>query len=189
MNIKNLSLGLSIGACLLVAACSDKTPEADAPGAPVTPAATAPSSSTDGAIAAAPAGVVTPWTGDLAAATAEPHCALDALNGTVATNGKLTVAAGQPAVIEGWVATSDMRSAPAFSLVLDGATDYQIAGSTGVSRDDVAKAYSSDQLATAGFRLDLQSLSVPAGDYKLVLAHQENGAWMSCETNHVLTVN
>ena len=131
MNFKYLPLALSIGACLGLAACSDKTPEADAPAAAATPAATAPAPTADGAVPAAPtATIVTPWTGDLAAATAEPHCALDALNGKVATDGKFTLPTGQPAVIEGWVASSDMRSAPAFSLVLDGATDYQLAGTT-----------------------------------------------------------
>ena len=187
MNFKYLSLALSVGACLGLAACSDKTPEAEAPttaAAPATPAAPAANG------AAAPvAASVAPWTGDLAAATAEPHCALDIVNGAPAADGKFTLAAGGAAVFEGWVATSDMHSAPAFSLVLDGASDYQIAGSTGTPRDDVAKAYSTDTLANAGFRLEVQSLSIPAGEYKLVLAHQENGAWMACQTNDVLTVN
>ena len=190
MNFKYLPLALSIGACLGLAACSDNAPDAAATAPAATTAATAPASTGDGAVAAAPVATsVTPWTGDLTAATAEPHCALDVLNGSPAADGKLTLPTGEAAVFEGWVVTSDMHSAPTFSLVLDGATDYQLTGSTGVSRDDVAKAYSTDQLAKAGFRLNVPSLAIPVGDYKLVVAHQENGAWMSCQTNQVLTVN
>jgi hypothetical protein len=190
MNFKHLSLALSVGACLGLAACSDNAPDA-APATPAAaPAATAPASNGDAAVAAAPVVTeVTPWTGDLGAATAEPHCALDVLNGSPAVDGKLTLPTGDAARFEGWVATSDMHSAPTFSLVLDGATDYQLTGSTGVARDDVAKALSTDQLANAGFRIDVPSLAIPVGDYKLVLVHQENGAWMSCETNQVLAVN
>jgi hypothetical protein len=190
MNHKYLSLALAIGACLGLAACSDNTPDDATSAPPAANTATAPASNGDAAVAAAPVEtIVAPWTGDLAAATAEPHCALDVLNGSPAADGKLTLPTGDAARFEGWVATSDMHSAPTFSLVLDGATDYQLSGGTGVSRDDVAKAYSTDQLANAGFRLDVPSLAIPVGDYKLVLVHQENGAWMSCETNQVLTVN
>jgi hypothetical protein len=190
VNNKTLATAILLGACLSLAACSDKTPEAGAPAADASAAATpaAPAPAADAA-APAPGASLSPWTGNLASAQPDQHCALDALNGAVATDGKFASPAGQAAVLDGWVSTTDMHPASPFTLVFDGASDFQVTGTTGVARDDVAKAYSTDQLATAGFRLEVPALSLPAGDYKLVLAHEENGAWISCETNEVLTVN
>lgn len=182
MTTKTLSVAFVLGACLSLAACGDKSPDADAKSATATP----PAAASD---AAASVPGLSAWTGDLAAAQPDQLCTLDVLNGVVAKDGKFALPTGQPAVFEGWVATSDMQSAPLFSLVLDGASDFQIIGTTGVARDDVAKAYSNDQLATAGFRLEIPALSVPAGDYTLVIAHQEAGVWKSCDTKEVLTVN
>jgi hypothetical protein len=192
MSNKTLPVAFVLGACLSLAACGGKTPDAAPTSAAAPAAAPAADASTavpDAAASAPGPSVLSPWTGDLAAAQPDQLCALDALNGIVAADGKFALATGQAAVFDGWVATSDMRSAPSFSLVLDGASDFQINGGTGIARDDVAKAYSNDQLATAGFRLELPALSVPAGDYTLVIAHQEAGVWKSCDTREVLTVN
>jgi hypothetical protein len=192
---KTLPLALALGALVSLSACSNKASDADAPAtdASTAPAAApgtapAPAASADTASAAAGSNL-TPWTGDLeAAGTPNQMCALDAVNGTKAVGGRFEIPAGQAATFDGWVAGTDMQAPPTLSIVLDGAADFQVTGTTGISRDDVAKAYNAEHLANAGFKLDVASLAIPTGDYKVMIAHLEGGAWVACESNTVLAV-
>ena len=185
---KMLPFALAVGALVSLTACSNKDSAADAP-ATATSTAPAPAVSAGTASAAAAGSTLSPWTGDLAAAgTPNQMCALDAVNGTKAVGGRFELPAGQAATFDGWVAGTDMQAPPTLSIVLDGASDFQITGVTGVSRDDVAKAYHADHLANAGFRVEAASLAIPAGDYKVMIAHLEGGAWVACESNTVLAV-
>jgi hypothetical protein len=184
---KNLPIALALGACFSLSACSDQTPEAPTPA--TTASGTAAPAATPGAATAAPGpSTLSPWTGDLSAAQPSQLCALDAMNGAVAVQGRFELPTAQPTTLEGWVATSDLHAPSGFSVVLDGSSDFQITGVTGNPRDDVAKAYGTDQLATAGFKLELPSLAVPAGEYKVLIAHEEGATWVSCDTNAVLSV-
>lgn len=187
---KTLPIALVLGTCLslslslALAGCTDKASEADAPAATAsqTPAPAAPSATAAGSTLSA-------WTGDLTGGMTSQMCALDAMNGAKATAGRFESPTAQPATMEGWVASSDMHAPAALSVVLDGPSDFQITGTTGVSRADVAKAYNAENLATAGFKIELAGLAVPAGEYKVLIAHQEGGgAWVSCDTNTVLSV-
>lgn len=183
-----LPIVLVLGTCFSLSACTDKAPEAETPA--TTASDTAAPAATPGAAAAAPAGsTLSAWTVDLTAGMTSQMCALDAMNGAIAQAGRFELPAAQPATLEGWVASSDMHAPAALSVVLDGSSDFQITGATGVSREDVAKAYNAENLAAAGFKLELAGLAVPAGDYKVLIAHQEGGgAWVSCDTNTVLSV-
>jgi hypothetical protein len=183
---QNFSTAMILGACVALSACTDNSP------APETTATTAAApAATDAAPAAATAGAagITPWTVDLGAAPTSQLCALDAINGVVAVDGKFSVAAGKPATLAGWVSTTTMQAPPSFSIVLIGDSNYQVAGNTGATRTDVAQAYKTDQLTTAGFEVSLANVSLPAGDYKVSIAHQENGGWVGCETKEVVSVN
>ena len=186
---KTFPIALVLGACFSLSACTDKAPEADTP-APTASGTTAPAVAPGTAVATqAPAqSTVSAWTGDLAGARTSQMCALDAINGANAQAGRFDVPTGQPVTLEGWVAGSDMHAPATFSVVLDGASDFQVTGVTGVSRDDVAKAYHAEHLATAGFKLQLASLAVPAGEYKILILHKEGDGWMSCDANSVLSV-
>jgi hypothetical protein len=185
---KTLPFALALGALVSLSACSNKDSDAEAP-ATAASTAPAPAASAGTASAAAAGANLSPWTGDLAAAgTPNQMCALDAVNGTKAVDGRFEIPAGQAATFDGWVAGTDMQAPPTLSIVLDGASDFQINGTTGISRDDVAKAYNAEHLANAGFKLEAGSLAVPTGDYKVMIAHLEGGAWVVCESNTVLAV-
>jgi hypothetical protein len=192
---KTLPIALALGALVSLSACADKASEATAPApaastapVPASPAS-APAASVDTASAAAPSSTLSPWTGDLAAAGTPNHdCALDAVNGTKAVAGRFEAPAGQAATFDGWVAGTDLQAPPTFSIVLDGASDFQLTGTTGVSRVDVAQALHAEHLANAGFKVDVASLGVPPGDYKVMMAHQEGGAWVACDSSTVLAV-
>jgi hypothetical protein len=183
---KTLLIAVASAACFSLSACSDTAPSAPPTAASAAPA---PAASPGNAPAAAGGSTLLPWTDDLAAAgTPNQMCALDLINDAKAVDGRFEISAGQAATLEGWVASTDMQAPPRVSVVLDGASDFQITGVTGVSRDDVAQAYHANNLANSGFKLDVASLAIPAGEYKILIAHQEGGAWVACKSNMVLAV-
>ena len=173
-----------LGACLLAAACTDDKAGADAVASTPAPAAAAP------ALDAAPAAaLIAAWSGSLDGLGESQLCALDAVNGAPATDARFTIQAGQPATFEGWAAMTNLDNPGAISIILDGAEDFKISANTGVSRDDVATAYNSTKLSTAGFKAELGSLAVPNGEYQVVIEHLEAGASVICRPNLRIVAN
>lgn len=117
-----------------------------------------------------------------------PLCALDSVNALSASEGRFTVSAPQPIVFEGWVAMSNLENPGTFSIILDGKSDFEITHVTGVQRPDVADAYGSAALASAGFQVALPALEVPADEYSVMISHEEAGAPVVCKTNLRLVV-
>jgi hypothetical protein len=174
-------------ACLIAAGCTDEQAGGPAATGADTPAATS-------APTAAPTPAFTPtlasWTGSLDGLNESPLCALDAVNGITAANGSFPVQANQPVTFEGWVSMTNLQNPGNLSIILDGpTTDFQIKAVTGVARVDVAKAYSSEALAAAGFSTALAEMAVPAGEYSVVLEHDEAGESVVCRTKTNLVVN
>lgn len=179
---KNIPPTMLIVAFLGLAACNDKAPELDsanAQSAPQPAAAAAPE-----AHAASELGQ---WTGDLADALKTELCALDSINGAVAVGGRFEAPANQPAVFEGWVSTPNLERPEKFIIVLDGDADFQVNGTTGVSRDDVTKAYGKPELSNAGYKVQLPALSVPVGDYAVTLLYEDNGHPVACSARTILS--
>lgn len=172
-------------ACLLAAACTDDK-VADEPSVTTPPAAadaaTAPAS--------APAAVsLSAWSGSLEGLGESQLCAMDAANGLPATDGAFALQTGQPASFEGWAAMTNLDNPGAVNIILDGAQDFKINASTGVSREDVATAYNSPRLALAGFKAEIADLAVPAGQYQIVIEHAEAGASWICRPNLRIVAN
>lgn len=178
---KQLPTTMIIVACLGLSACNDKAPEIDSGNSQ--PAAQA--TTTEPTAPAAPA--LTAWSGDLAQALKTELCALDSVNGAVAVDGRFELPLNQPAVFEGWVSTSDLKRPESFKIVLDGDSDFEVTGATGLPRDDVAKAYGTDALATAGFKVELPALDIPAGDYAVTLVHEDAGHAVACVRDFTLS--
>ncbi|MBC7656334.1 MAG: hypothetical protein H7147_04065 [Frankiaceae bacterium] len=174
-----------LGACLLAAACTDEKAGTDAVATTPAPAANA----TPAAVAAPAPVTIAAWSGSLDGLGESQLCALDAVNGTPATGATFTVQAGQPATFEGWAAMTNLDNPGAINIILDGAEDFKISANTGVSRDDVATAYNSTKLSTAGFKAELASLAVPAGEYQVVIEHLEAGASVICRPNLRVVAN
>lgn len=164
-----------LAVCLIVTACTDDS----AVSTPTKP--TTDSRTTAPVTTFSP--TLTPWTGSFDGLAETQLCALDAVNGLPAADGTFSVQANQPIAFEGWVSTANLRNPRNLSIVLDGASGFQIVGATGIARADVAKAYSSSQLETAGFKIELATFPVPAGEYPVVFEHTTDGASVICRTN------
>jgi hypothetical protein len=166
-------------------ACSDKTPGI-ASGVTTQPAADAPATSAP--VVPAVTSELTDWTGDLAAAPKSELCNVDAVNGASATSGTFEARANQPVSLEGWIATTDLQRPDRFAIVLQGDASAQISGGTGKPRADVAQAYHSEQLANAGYTVELATLGVAPGSYTLALVHDEKGQTIACMPKLTLVV-
>lgn len=174
-----------LAACLTAVACTDEqaaTPDgAPAAAAVANPAVAAPEP--------APAPTLTARTASLDGLAEVPLCALDSVNGTLASDGTFTVSASQPITFEGWVAMSTLKNPGTIRIILDGQSDFEIGHVTGVPRKDVADAHGSADLENAGFQTGLPALDVPAGQYSVMLGHDEEGAAVVCKTNLTLMVS
>ncbi len=170
-------------ACLAAVACTDE--QASSPEVPATgsesPAAAAPE--------AIPAPTMSARTAPLDGLNESPLCALDSVNGLHASEGSFAVSASQPITFEGWVAMTNLQSPGTLSIILDGPSDFEIGHVTGVARKDVADAYGSAALETAGFKTALPALQVPAGTYSVVISHDEAGAAVVCNTKLSVVVS
>lgn len=167
--IRPLSVALAI---CCISGCNDKI-------APWT-AASAPQS-----------GAATPAVGQWIAPASpihSTHCSLDAVNDQSA-NPPATLDSGAPVSFSGWVATVDLKNPRRFTLVLDGMQqDIAIGADTSQPRYDVARALGSNALAYAGFRIELPAHAIPAGSYRVVLAHRGGAGDVVCTTPTTLTV-
>ena len=151
--------------------CNDKSPDYQQPST----SATAPET------AAAPAAQVTEYKGDLTALGKAEMCALDAVNGKTATEGSFRLPANSSLALEGWAATTSLTNPRSVTVVLS-APDraFAVSGNAGVPRDDVAKAYKTEALTNAGFKLEVPTLQIPTGEYTIAILHDESGSQVLC---------
>ena len=165
-------------------ACSNKS--ADETGTQRVAATVATTAGAAAAPVAAPAVTATPLSKDdlAAAASSDGHCSLDAINGAGFADGvsRSTVKAGEAFSAGGWVVSSAMQFVPQFTLVLEGAQSYGFAGTTGISRPDVAKAMNADTAGQSGFNVTANLGTIPAGTYKVVTLVKSATASEICDT-------
>lgn len=180
---KSMLIMLSVSVLCFLPACSRN----DAPASsPASADAMAPGAD---AVPIAPQGVavaLTPWTASAVEAAPSELCSLDAIDGNGSINGVFNAAVSQGITFEGWASAADMLDPGAVIIILDGATDFQISGSTGAARPDVAAAYGPG-LVNAGFKIQLPELNVPPGEYALLIAGA-GAANFVCNTKTTLTV-
>lgn len=180
-----------IAACFAGTACTDE--QASAPetaGDDTASAASTPASpAAPTGAASAPSPTITARTSTLDGLSASELCALDSVNGAHASNKRFDVAGSQPVTFEGWVATTNLQSPGTISIILDGQSDFEIGHVTGVARKDVADAYGSAALESSGFKTALATLDVPAGEYSVLISHDEAGSPIVCKTDLIVAVS
>lgn len=169
---------LIYGFCIVVAACSNDTSSLDS-----TQSKSAGATSTD-----VPNIMVAPWIGSLQDTRKTDLCALDAVNGQKAVNGFFDLASNQPVTFEGWISTSDLHNPGSFSIVLRGASSFELESNTGFERSDVAQAYKTSNLINSGYRVELSALPVPSGSYSVFLVHEEKGGKFACDSKLSVTI-
>lgn len=178
---RTLGFYLAAACCVLLVGCSDKIDPHS--GKSTEPEARAPEPET-----AAIAPRVEPWTVEVASTQKSQLCTLDAVNGQSATANQFTAASGQSVTFEGWAATSNLKVPSAVQVVLVGPSSFQVIGTPDQTRDDVAKAYATNDLMRAGFKFTVPAASIPAGKYQLYVAHADGNAPIMCEANTTLLV-
>jgi uncharacterized protein (DUF2141 family) len=114
---------------------------------------------------------------------------LDAVNGKSPIEGSFEVPTNIPVAFEGWAATTSLTNPGTVTVVLSAMDKgFAISGNAGIARDDVAKAYKAEALSNSGFKLELSSLQVPAGEYTVAILHDEAGVQVSCASPLKLAV-
>lgn len=106
------------------------------------------------------------------------NCALDAINGAPALSARLP--AGSGTTFEGWVVDDTKRPAGRVHLFLKGPRSFDISGTTGIGRADVAAAVA-PQAELAGFKIEVAHLNVPPGRYSIAIDAADHR--FRCETN------
>ena len=125
---------------------------------------------------------------ELAKAKQAGDCNVDSVNGQVASNGAPLDHRGT-GQFAGWLGDhASGKAPPDFQLVLTGASDYAVKGTTGASRPDVASATGMPGFATSGYQLNANMSAVPVGSYGVTLVYQIKGEPMACATKVHVTV-
>ncbi|WFC42607.1 hypothetical protein [Pseudoxanthomonas sp. SE1] len=162
---------------IALSGCNDKTPEYQEPMA-ATP--TVPADASTGT-EQPPTTQFSEFTADLESLGKVELCALDAINGNSPQEGVFKVAGAGAVAFEGWAATTSLTNPGNVTVVLSKPGNaFSISGPAGIKRDDVATAYKAEALTNAGFKLELATLQVPAGEYTVSILHDESGAQVSC---------
>lgn len=178
-------LGSALALCWLATSCADD----GATAVPATDMSSQPPAPAEAPMAPAqPPARLSTWDSSLDSATESPLCFLDAINGMPATDATFQVTADGPLILEGWISTLDLQAPAELSIILDGESDFQISGATGISRDDVAQAYDAPQLSRSGFRSELSELTIDPGTYSLLLSHEHAGTLVICKPSLELQV-
>jgi hypothetical protein len=109
-------------------------------------------------------------------------CNVDRIDGQVA-QGMAVDHLGR-AVFAGWSGDHLTHTVPTVvEVILTGATgDYWAAGSSGIPRPDVAKAYEVPGYAASGFAAVAAMYGVPIGEYGISLAYRIDSQWVACRT-------
>jgi hypothetical protein len=188
---KRAAMMLSVSLLGFLSGCdgdNTTTPAAptSAPAATAAPA-TPPASDVAATTSVSAAGTISPWTPPASDTATSKFCSLDAINGVGSVNSVFSANAGQHLTFEGWAASMDKHDPGSISIVLEGPPDFQIAGSTGVARSDVASAYGPG-VSNAGFKVAVPTFNVPAGKYTVLIAGVGGASGFTCNTKTTLVV-
>jgi hypothetical protein len=189
---KRAAMMLSVSLLFLLSGCDNATGPGASPSTSSAVAPTASSTPPESAVAVgpslSPAGTVSPWATPVAGASATSElCSLDAINGVGSSNTVFSANTGQGLTFEGWATTADQHDPGNISIVFKGPPDFQIAGSTGVARSDVASAYGPG-VAKAGYKVVVQALNIPVGKYAILIVGAGGTPGFICNTKTSLEV-
>ena len=116
------------------------------------------------------------------------NCALDIVNDKLV----ITSASAQlhkPLSMQGWITNSDGQAPGKFDLLLiEGPDVYGVKVASGINRPDVAKVLHSQDAESAGFNINAQSSSVPAGKYRVIIRLVSNGRAEFCDTQRSIII-
>lgn len=172
---------LVAGLALVLAACHNGPPDLSTTETSASPATSNPYNPVTGSFEPITAG-------ELAKAKQVGDCNVDSVNGQVASNGAPLDHQGT-GQFSGWLGDrASGKTPPDFQLVLTGASDYAVKGTTGASRPDVASATGMPGFATSGYQLNANMSAVPVGSYGVTLVYQIKGEPMACATKVHVTV-
>lgn len=124
----------------------------------------------------------------LASANSGGMCSIDAVSGLGATNNAFTMTPSKSMVFGGWAAATDKTTPGHIILVLKGTESFQVPGSTGGQRPDVAKAFNSPNLAQSGFNFVVDATNLPKGTYQLMVLEPGINPPALCDTHKTLVL-
>jgi hypothetical protein len=117
-------------------------------------------------------------------------CNIERLNGAPPPAGALALKAGDPLSVTGWVVDDTIHRSPerVFVVVQSVATGerWSIPISGRTARDDVAKARNSD--ANSGFQAQMETSSLPAGEYLVFLVSWQDGPAQLCDVGRRVAI-
>ena len=178
-----------IPALLLLAACSEPNPPAQADDAAAAPAASNPA--TDAAFGSVP---LVELTYDQRREPLLPakDCNLERADGAVFTGEPARIAAGSALQLSGWVADRAAGTVPKEAYVrLVGADSrvWRVAVQPQLKRADVqALLGGDDAFASAGYSATLDTARLPAGNYRMYTVYQGTGGLMACDNGRALVI-
>lgn len=115
-------------------------------------------------------------------------CNLDEINGQPAASTP-SLSRTSAATFTGWAADLESGSVPAnIKLVLQGANDYLVTTTTGMSRQDVADANKAPALVNAGYSVTAGLSAVPVGQYKVVVLFDSGSKHLRCVTDKKVSI-
>lgn len=114
-------------------------------------------------------------------------CSVDKVNGQQVSDLDIMIEERE-LIVGGWVSSPNLQAPGEFSVILQGAGSYMVAGVAGVPRPDLPRVLKADGLAQAGFNARGSLELVPAGDYAIVLEHDFGGATVRCETKARISI-
>lgn len=165
----------ALAAALLLAACSQSGQQA------------APEGSTGSGVSASGAPAFAAFDGTIPASLTNTQCALDIINGEPPGNAG-PIDTGSTVIFGGWAGNGKGQAASGFELVLRGEQNaYSASLVTGVTRNDVAKAWNSTGMTGSGYNLAAKLTGVTAGTYSLYVVDPASAA-SDCDLHHTLTV-
>lgn len=170
-----------IAACVLalvLTGCGHSTPESASVGRPI-PTYTP----TTGAFAGVPTAQLRQQN-----QAAVASCNLDEINGQPAASTP-SLSRMSAATFTGWAADLESGSVPAnIKLVLQGANDYLVTTTTGMSRQDVADANKAPAFVNAGYSVTAGLSAVPVGQYKVVVLFDSGSKHLRCVTDKKVSI-
>ncbi len=177
--MKNIPTMLAITATFALTACNDKPLNAPPAEVAAEPSAVKPP---------VPAAKFEKWQTPQTAVPQTELCAIDVINGAPPTP-TVIVAANKPLSVAGWVSSENLTNPGDFGLTFEGrANSFIVNSKTGIERPDVVEGYKAPGLKSAGFAIDLATVDIPAGEYKLGFIHQGALSAVTCAGRVSLTV-
>lgn len=171
-------MACALAAALLLTACSQSGQQAPPEGI---------ASSSGNQTPVAGSAVFAVFDGTIPSNIPNTQCSLDIINGKPAGNAE-PIDTGSTVIFGGWAGNGKGQAASGVDLVLRGKRNaYSAPLVTGVTRNDVAKAWDSTGMTGSGYNLAAKLTGVAAGTYSLYVADPAN-AGSDCDLHHTLTV-